>query len=124
MIRLAIHEAGHVIAGIILGRMEIVGVSIGDRGGLTEMAHIAASVDPDHCNDIIVMLMAGRAAEELVLGSPAAGAGGTPDSDLAYVTEIVKKIELKFGFGDFGPIYVAEDDLRDRRPPCRGFSPA
>lgn len=110
--RLAIHEAGHVVSGTILGRMEIVGVSIGDRGGLTEVADIEGSVDPDHCNDLIVMLMAGRAAEELVLGSPSTGAGGAPDSDLAHATELAKKIELKFGFGDFGPIYVGED-IRD-----------
>ncbi|WP_353645074.1 AAA family ATPase [Mesorhizobium sp. WSM2239] len=110
--RVAIHEAGHVVAGTILGRMEILGVSIGDRDGMTEISNTEGGLDPDHCNNLIIMLMSGRAAEELVLGSPTAGAGGTPDSDLAYPTDLAKKIELKFGFGDFGPIYVG-DDLRD-----------
>jgi len=110
--RIAVHEAGHAVAGTLLGRMEIIGVSIGDRGGLTEVADLEGSVDPDHCNDLIVMLMAGRAAEELMLGSPTAGAGGAPNSDLAHATELAKKIELKFGVGDLGPIYVG-DDLRD-----------
>ncbi|GLS33773.1 Peptidase family M41 [Mesorhizobium albiziae] len=106
--RVAIHEAGHVVAGTLLGRMAVVGVSIGDRGGLTEVADIDGSADPDHCNDVIVMLMAGRAAEELMLGSPSTGAGGEPHSDLSHATDIAKKIELKFGFGDFGPIYLGE----------------
>ncbi|TGU93227.1 AAA family ATPase [Mesorhizobium sp. M00.F.Ca.ET.151.01.1.1] len=106
--RLAVHEAGHAVAATLLGRMEVVGVSIGDHDGLTQIIRVDGSTSPEHCNDIIVMLMAGRAAEELVLGSPSAGAGGEPGSDLFHATELAKKIELKFGFGEYGPVFLPD----------------
>lgn len=106
--RLAVHEAGHAVAATLLGCMEVIGVSIGDRDGLTQIIKVDGSTSPEHCNDIMVMLMAGRAAEELVLGSLSAGAGGSPNSDLSHATELAKKIELKFGFGEFGPVFLPD----------------
>jgi ATP-dependent Zn protease len=53
------------------------------------------------------MLMAGRAAEELLLGCAFAGAGGFPGSDLSRATEIAKDMELRFGFGELGPVFLS-----------------
>jgi cell division protease FtsH len=36
----------------------------------------------------LVVVLAGRAAEEVVLGAPSAGAGGSADSDLAGATKL------------------------------------
>ncbi|WP_192844243.1 hypothetical protein [Aurantimonas coralicida] len=44
-------------------------------------------------------MLAGRAAEEVILGSPSAGAGGSASSDLAQVTRIVANAETSLGFG-------------------------
>ncbi|WP_434722773.1 AAA family ATPase [Mesorhizobium sp. RIZ17] len=109
---LAVHEAGHAVVATVLGCMEVVGVSIGDRSGLTEIERIDGNASLKHCNDIIVMLMAGRAAEELLLGSPSAGAGAMPGSDLSRATELAKNIELRFGLGELGPVFVP-DGLND-----------
>ena len=106
--RLAVHEAGHVVAATLLGCMEVIGVSIGDRSGLTQIVRVDGNTSPKHCDDILVMLMAGRAAEELVLGNPSAGAGGAPGSDLSHATELAKKIELRFGFGEYGPVFLPD----------------
>ncbi|MER9560664.1 AAA family ATPase [Mesorhizobium sp. M0571] len=106
--RLALHEAGHAVAATMLGCMEVIGVSIGDREGLTQIVKIDGGTSPEHCNDIMVMLMAGRAAEQLVFGNLSAGAGGVPGSDLSHATELAKKIELKFGFGEFGPVFLPD----------------
>lgn len=106
--RLAVHEAGHAVTATLLGRMEVVGVSIGDWDGLTQIADVDGGTSPEHCNDVLVMLMAGRAAEELVLGSPSAGAGGAPGSDLSHATELAKKMELRFGFGEYGPVFLPD----------------
>ncbi|MEO9787408.1 MAG: hypothetical protein ABJF67_07335 [Aurantimonas coralicida] len=46
-----------------------------------------------------VCMLAGRAAEEVILGSPSAGAGGSASSDLAQVTRIVANAETSLGFG-------------------------
>lgn len=106
--RLAIHEAGHAVAATLLGGMEVVGVSIGDREGLTEIVRTDHATSPEEFDRVITMLMAGRAAEELVLGSPSAGAGGMPGSDLSLATDFARKIETKFGFGEYGPIFLPD----------------
>ncbi|RWL85662.1 MAG: AAA family ATPase [Mesorhizobium sp.] len=105
---LAVHEAGHAVAATVLGCVEVLGVSIGDRSGLTEIARIDGNTSLKHCHDILIMLLAGRAAEELVLGSPSAGAGGMPGSDLARATELAKDVELRFGLGELGPVFLPD----------------
>ncbi|RWM04318.1 MAG: AAA family ATPase [Mesorhizobium sp.] len=105
---LAVHEAGHAVAATILGCVEVIGVSIGDRSGLTEIARVDGSMSLKHCHDIMIMLLAGRAAEELVLGSPSAGSGGMLGSDLARATELAKDIELRFGLGELGPVFLPD----------------
>ncbi|MDX8481860.1 AAA family ATPase [Mesorhizobium sp. VK24D] len=109
---LAVHEAGHAVVATVLGCMEVVGVSIGDRSGLTEIAQVSGNTSLQHCHNILIMLLAGRAAEELVFGSPSAGAGGMPGSDLERATELAKNIELRFGLGELGPVFLP-DGLHD-----------
>ncbi|TAM94917.1 MAG: AAA family ATPase [Rhizobiaceae bacterium] len=106
--RIAVHEAGHALAATLLGCMEVVGISIGDEYGATEIAKVDRGTSPEHCHEIMVMLMAGRAAEILLLGSPSAGAGGMPGSDLDLATDLARKVELKFGFGELGPLFLAD----------------
>lgn len=106
--RLAVHEAGHAVAVTLLGGMEVVGVSIGEREGLTEIVRTDHSTSPQEFDRVMIMLMAGRAAEELVLGSPSAGADGLPGSDLSLATDLARKIEMQFGFGEYGPIFVPD----------------
>ena len=105
---IAVHEAGHAVVATLLGGMKVVGVSVGDLDGLTQVADIDRAASLGHCNNVLSMLMAGRAAEELVLGAASAGAGGSETSDLSLATELAKKIELKFGFGEYGPLYLGE----------------
>ncbi|MGB3541052.1 MAG: AAA family ATPase [Mesorhizobium sp.] len=106
--RLAVHEAGHAVAATMLGGMDVAGVTIGDRDGFTEIVPIRGSISPERCHEIMVMLLAGRAAEELTFGTPSAGAGGRPGSDLSRATELAKDMELRFGFGDLGPVFLPE----------------
>jgi hypothetical protein len=63
---------------------------------------------PERCHEILIMLLAGRAAEELVCGNPSAGAGGRRGSDLSRATELAKDMELRLGFGDLGPVFLPE----------------
>jgi Cdc6-like AAA superfamily ATPase len=106
--RLAAHEAGHVVAATLLGHLEVAGVSIGDDDGVTEIIKLERGTSPDHYGDMLVVLMAGRAAEELLLGNPSAAAGGVPGSDLALATNLAKDMELRFGFGEFGPVFLSD----------------
>ncbi|WP_081698497.1 hypothetical protein [Limimaricola cinnabarinus] len=51
-------------------------------------------------------LLAGRAAERLLLGDVSAGAGGGEGSDLAMATETALRIETVFGLGGQGPLWI------------------
>jgi ATP-dependent Zn protease len=88
--------------------MEVAGVTIGDRDGVTEIVPVQGSVSPERCHEIMIMLFAGRAAEELVFGNPSGGAGGGPGSDLSRATNLAKDMELRLGFGDLGPVFLSE----------------
>ncbi|RQP05395.1 MAG: AAA family ATPase, partial [Paracoccus sp. BP8] len=60
--------------------------------------------------DRLAQLLAGRAAERLVLGDISAGAGGSPDSDLAQATMIATSIQTRYGLGAQGPVWTADPD--------------
>jgi hypothetical protein len=47
----------------------------------------------------LALLLAGRAAEEVVLGAPSSGAGGDLDSDLATATRVATTAEAALGLG-------------------------
>ncbi|WP_342111339.1 AAA family ATPase [Methylobacterium sp. SI9] len=105
--RVAIHEAGHAVVGRALGVGSIVDISIHDAGGelILEPAFDGTSTlsTMEAC---LAALMAGRVAEEIVLGDVSIGVGLGSTSDLAKATRIAGDIELKFGLGVLGPIHV------------------
>lgn len=104
--RMAIHEAGHVVAHLILGTARIETVTIdGPQGGHVEgetyslVAQSEAGITAQ-----IVTKLAGRAAEEELLGSVSAGAGGSPRSDLGLATELALAMETTLGFSKEMPL--------------------
>ena len=60
------------------------------------------------CNDVICVVLAGRAAEEIVFGDVSVFGAGHPDSDLAAATMIAMEMELKAGFGESGLVYIGD----------------
>jgi ATP-dependent Zn protease len=58
------------------------------------------------CNDILAIIMAGRASEEIVFGDVSVFGSGVPESDLAVATTIAKDLEMRAGFGEAGVIYL------------------
>ena len=60
------------------------------------------------CNDVICVVLAGRAAEEIVFGDVSVFGAGHPDSDFAAATTIAMEMELKAGFGESGLVYLGE----------------
>ncbi|CAN7557175.1 AAA family ATPase [Devosia sp. LjRoot3] len=105
--RVALHEAGHVLASLLLGAGDVVGVSLHANGGEAELqAEIRGTMTASEVERHIVVALAGRAAEILVLGSASIGAGNGGSSDLARATEMARKLESQYGLGVFGPAYV------------------
>ncbi|QND51273.1 hypothetical protein HB779_04695 [Phyllobacterium sp. 628] len=100
--RRAVHEAGHVVARYHLGQGSIEAVTINGPSG---RSYVDGREDLDTLDmeeayaARIISILAGRAAEEVVLGTPSLGSGGSDQSDLAKATEIALALETVLGTG-------------------------
>lgn len=112
--RIALHEAGHGLASVRLGRSGPIELSIRASGGLTRIGEpegvpvTEAALDSD-----LLILLAGRAAEQVLLGSVSAGAEG----DLHRATRLATLMETRFGFSRRYPLAVLGEDLDLARTP-------
>jgi cell division protease FtsH len=109
--RLAVHEAGHTAAAFYNpGGDPIYKVTIIPRGrslGSTHMlpAHDRHTLPEAYLRAQLVTLLAGRAAEKLLLGSVSSGA----DDDIRRATALARSMVARWGMNpELGPI-----DLRD-----------
>jgi ATP-dependent Zn protease len=101
---LAVHEAGHTVVGVINAPGSLIAVTLratGPRAAAThwqpesERALTRAEIDA-----LLQRLLAGRAAEAILLGSVSAGAGGAAESDLARATQLAAAAVGALGLGD------------------------
>ncbi|MGN7871825.1 AAA family ATPase [Paracoccus sp. 22332] len=120
--RFALHEAGHAIAATLLARGRVQEIRVGMAGGHVALGHRASLLTRRDLVDQLTCLLAGRAAEELVLGSGCTGAGRGADSDLAKATDIALRLELVYGlsghslvrFADPARMLVSDPAVRTR----------
>ncbi len=102
----SVHEAGHVaaIATLHPGSVDMVSlVGRGSQGGATvatvEVSGLMRTAD---LKDRLLVLLAGRAAEHEILGTPSSGSGGAADSDLAIATGIAATAATALGLEEDG----------------------
>ena len=105
--RISVHEAGHAVVSHLNGRtITVVRLSseISPEGlwraGVTETdvsVHLLQT--ETYMKAELVALLAGHAAEEVILGDRSVGAGSGLGSDLARATDLAVKIEATFGLG-------------------------
>jgi ATP-dependent Zn protease len=110
--RFAVHEAGHAVVHHVLQLGPIHGLTIDtpEGGGYSQLGFTASGSDTlGYREDMLAMLMAGRAAEQVVVGSVSAGSGGADDSDLARATKLALALERSLGFGSIQPLLYRED---------------
>ena len=103
----AIHESGHALLAVVLPHADpIHKVTIIPRGmalGLTTMLPMDEkhNYSRDYLKDQIAILLGGRIAEEITLGSITTGAG----NDLERATEMARKMVCEWGMSDaMGPM--------------------
>lgn len=123
--RCAVHEAGHAVVIAVLTPNQLRAVSIrqtASRGGgvLLEPPN-AALLTKAEMDVSMVQLLAGRAAEEVLLGEVSSGAGGGEDSDLAKATLLAAASVCAYGLEDNlvwsgMPTPTTVDILLARRP--------
>ncbi|MBD8553502.1 ATP-dependent Zn protease [Rhizobium sp. CFBP 8762] len=109
--RFAIHESGHAVVHHALRLGPIHGLNIdAPGGGYSQLGFTASGSDTlGYREDMLAMLMAGRAAEQIVVGSVSAGSGGSDDSDLARATKLALAMERSLGFGAIQPLLYRDD---------------
>jgi len=111
----AYHESGHTLAAKLTpGADPIHKVTIVPRGmalGITQQLPIddRHNYTQDYLLAMVTVLMGGRAAEEIVLGSITTGAG----NDLERATEIARKMVCEWGMSEkLGPLtYGRKDEM-------------
>lgn len=105
--RAATHESGHAVVAIVLEVAAKVSMSLvrrGERYAVTVMDPREQSLTREALERRIAVALAGRAAEEIVLGTVAAGAGGSDTSDLAHATNLAMKMATSFGLSKRLPL--------------------
>lgn len=104
--RVAVHEAGHALLATLLGGrdMELIAVSVIAFAGSS--GHASFKVDDGgvltrrSVEDEVIVLLGGRAAEEIVYGEEiSAGAGGPEGSDLWSAGAMLGGLEASLGIG-------------------------
>jgi hypothetical protein len=93
LLRAAVHEAGHAVTAVLLGVDEVERVTIersASSSGHTSL--VGKSRDfalRDELESRVVCLLAGRAAEQVLLNGYSTAGGGDAASDLALATNLV-----------------------------------
>ncbi|WP_162843815.1 AAA family ATPase [Allorhizobium taibaishanense] len=107
---LAVHEAGHTVAVVALEHGKFYGAMIIDHtrndsesvpggGAYFEVPNVGYRTVQTY-RDRIAVLLAGIAAEEVLLGAVSDGAGVGPNSDLAQATRIATMLQSVMGMGN------------------------
>jgi cell division protease FtsH len=107
--RAAVHEAGHAAVAILLEVATEVSLSLVQRkqaGGYAAITMRAQCTTREMIERQITCMLAGRAAEKVILGRISAGAGGSNESDLARATDLAASMITSYGLSeDENPIY-------------------
>jgi len=111
--RLAIHEAGHTLVAYYLPHADpLYKVTIIPRGqalGGTQQLPLAErhTLPENYLKDRLAVMLAGRAAEKLLLDTVSSGA----DEDIRMVTALARAMVARWGMSeDIGPIDLRESE--------------
>jgi cell division protease FtsH len=114
--RVAHHEAGHALVGLFVEHADPVHkVSIIPRGAAALGMTISVPLEDRYLftepelRDRLVVLLGGRAAEEIIFGHVSTGA----QDDLQKATDIARRMVEQFGMSPkVGPIAISQDGSR------------
>jgi cell division protease FtsH len=101
--RAAVHEAGHAVIAAIdrPGCLRRVSVRrTGTSGGFVTTEPFGDHLTAADIRIMLRLLLAGRAAEQALLGNVSSGCGGSEASDLARATNLVMSALGSMGLGD------------------------
>ncbi|UTH43872.1 AAA family ATPase [Loktanella salsilacus] len=98
--RIAIHEAGHIVAAHVTRSAELLSVSLYGTQCQADMRVLPHPSDAQAVTASLIRSLAGRAAEDELFDSTSGSAGGGTGSDLAHATREAITEVLSLGRGD------------------------
>ena len=108
--RIGVHEAGHALVATLQNPAAPPSLMIG-RGGQTALSTAFKQViTPKQVDFMLMLALAGRAAEEIICGEISAGAGGPAHSDLAKATQLAAMAEASYCLGSTGLVWSDMDN--------------
>jgi len=114
LLLISTHEAGHAVAAHVLG-IPIQGMTlreVGLQSGGTHTSLKDVFLSAADIQDHLVVLLAGRAAEEVVLHRVTSAAGGSYGSDLGFATRLAAASAVELGLEeDHGLVWAAVPHL-------------
>lgn len=114
--RAAIHESGHAIVATILGAGPVRRMQLSSEGGTTSRGTAITEGTAPEFEAELAILLAGRAAERLLLGNISAGAGGGESSDLAVAAALHLRFDREFGLGVHGNAWLGPANIQRLGP--------
>ena len=96
--RIAVHEAGHLLAGHLLGLPDATSALVSARGACVVRPRPKFRLQTT-MHKFLCLDLAGRGAEEAVFQNHCDGSGNGPSSDLAQATRGAVEAECAHGFG-------------------------
>lgn len=96
--RICIHEAGHALVAHLVSRRVQYVTTLGDdrRGGCVEMEPLTTAISRRQIEDQVLINLAGRNAEILLLGESSSGV----HTDLKVATQLLCAVHGSFGLGE------------------------
>ncbi len=118
--RIAVHESGHAVAGILLGFGTLIDMEISPSRGALSVTSVSAGAsffahtrhgfsDIERYSTELAVLLGGTGAEEIVMGGRTDLAGGAQGSDLHQATVLAAAVEACLGLGE-GLAMIADSD--------------
>jgi len=107
----AVHEAGHVAVGLVSQHGDpIHKVSILPRGRALGVTQSVPDRDRlmyrrEYLEDRVAMLLGGRAAEQVILGTMTAGAA----DDIERAVSLARRMVGEMGMSSLGPVHAGDD---------------
>lgn len=109
--RMSVHEAAHAVARLHLDLGSIVKITIEAPEGGYVAGTMSGEQTEAMLTGVLIAALAGRAAEEVIVGSVAAGSG-SESCDLAAATALAFDMETVMGFSKKWPLLHRKVDNR------------
>ncbi len=116
--RVAVYRAGQIVVAQVQGLLEFCNAETQSTAlPLIQRIQVPAYPTEQFCNYVIAFLMAGRAAEELLMDAVSVFGASSDTADLAIATTLARQLDLRSGLGEIGLVDLEALQIGGSPPP-------